>query len=51
MSIEHLHVPDDASWHAARAQDVTASVAAALLGVHEFETPLSLFMAKLPRDA
>ena len=46
MSIEKLHCPDDATWHAARSKDVTASVAAALLGAHEFETRLSLFMAK-----
>ncbi len=44
--IEKLHVPDDASWHAARSRDVTASVAAALFGAHEYETPLSLFMRK-----
>lgn len=44
--IDIIPCPDDATWHAARAQDITASVAGALLGVHEFETPLSLFQKK-----
>lgn len=44
--IEIIPCADDALWRAARAQDVTASVAAALLGVHEWETPFSLFHAK-----
>lgn len=45
--VEIIPCADDALWRAARARDVTASVAGALLGVHEWETPLSLFHAKL----
>lgn len=44
--VEIIPCAGDALWHAARARDVTASVAGALLGVHEWETPFSLFMAK-----
>jgi hypothetical protein len=42
--------PDDATWHALRRQDITASVAAALLGVadpedqHAYATPYQLYM-------
>jgi hypothetical protein len=44
--VERLHVPDDAAWHAARAKDITASVAAALLGAHEWTTPFQLYAQK-----
>lgn len=36
-------------WLAARKQDVTASVAGALLGVHEYQTPFSLWALKSGR--
>lgn len=44
--VEIIPCADDALWRAARAQDVTASVAGALLGVHEFESAFSLYHAK-----
>lgn len=44
--VEVIPCADDALWRAARARDITASVAGALLGVHEFETPYSLYAAK-----
>lgn len=44
--VERIACPGDDEWHAARAHDVTASTAAALLGAHEWETPFSLYMAK-----
>jgi hypothetical protein len=37
---------DRAAWLALRSQDVTASVAGALLGVHEYETAYGLWAAK-----
>lgn len=46
MEIEHHPCADDAVWKALRTQDVTASVAAALLGAHEYETAYGLYMAK-----
>jgi len=41
-----IHCPDDATWHRARANDVTASVIGALLGEHEYETAYGLFLRK-----
>lgn len=50
--VEFVPCADDLLWRAARARDVTASVAAALLKdqdgaiCHEWETPFGLFQAK-----
>ncbi len=44
--VERFHCADDATWHALRAGDVTASTVAALLGEHEWETLYSLYMTK-----
>lgn len=44
-TIEHS-VPSRESWLALRRQDVTASVAGALLGVHEYCTPFQLYALK-----
>lgn len=55
-SIEQFEVnaaSDRAAWLALRSQDVTASVAGALLGVHEYETAYGLWAAKsglLPQE-
>ncbi|KAA2237716.1 YqaJ viral recombinase family protein [Salinarimonas soli] len=46
MPFEAHPVTDRASWLAMRQADVTASVAGALLGVHEYETPYSLWARK-----
>ena len=51
--VERWPVDDQAAWHARRQGDVTASVAAALLGAHEFTTFYSLWHTKagnLPRS-
>ena len=45
--VERWPVEDEAAWHARRAQDVTASVAGALLGAHEFTTYYGLYWTKL----
>jgi hypothetical protein len=48
--IQRIPCPDDATWHALRRQDITASVAAALLGAadpedqHAYATPYQLYM-------
>ncbi len=48
--VRRIACPDDATWHALRRQDVTASVAAALLGAadpedqHTYATPYKLYM-------
>jgi hypothetical protein len=44
--ISRLPCPDDATWRALRSKDITASVAAALIGEHEWETAYSLYQAK-----
>lgn len=46
MAIERHPVTDRASWLALRRQDVTASTAGALLGVHEYTTPYELWALK-----
>lgn len=48
-SIQKFPVTDQASWHALREQDVTASVAGALLGIHEYVTPYALWALKTGR--
>jgi hypothetical protein len=45
-AIERIECPNDTHWRALRHDDVTASVAAALLGEHEWETAYSLFISK-----
>ena len=47
--IESFSVRDHAAWHRLRGKDVTASVAGALLGIHEFITPYELWMLKAGR--
>lgn len=48
--VQRIPCPDDATWHALRRQDITASVAAALLGAadpedqHAYATPYKLYM-------
>lgn len=49
MSIEIIRPADRVSWLAARQKDVTASVAASLLGVHPYVSPYALFMEKTGR--
>lgn len=49
MSIEIIRPADRASWLAARRQDVTASVAAAVLGAHPYTTPYQLWAEKTGR--
>jgi len=44
--IEVFAAGDPATWHAYRRRDVTASVAAALFGVHPFVTPFELYALK-----
>ena len=45
-----LHDPEDrTAWLALRNQDVTASTAGALLGVHDYQTPLGLWSLKAGR--
>ncbi|WP_159728327.1 YqaJ viral recombinase family protein [Methylosinus sp. Ce-a6] len=48
--VQRIQCPDDATWHALRRQDITASVAAALLGAadpedqHAYATPYKLYL-------
>ena len=44
--IECFPCPDDARWHELRAPDITASVAPALLGIHEYKTAFSVYQEK-----
>jgi len=46
MSIERIPVSNREEWLKLRQQDVTASVAGALLGVHEYVTPFALWALK-----
>lgn len=46
MQIERIPFTTREAWRAARAQDVTASVAGALLGIHEYETAFGLWALK-----
>jgi len=51
MIIERIPVTDRASWLKHREADVTASVAGALLGIHEYVTPYALWALKTGRLA
>jgi hypothetical protein len=49
MEVERIAVDpqgDRAAWLSLRTKDVTASAAGALLGVHEYVTPLALYLEK-----
>ncbi|WP_018407898.1 YqaJ viral recombinase family protein [Methylocystis rosea] len=46
QGVSRVPCPDDATWRALRSKDITASVAAALLNAHAWETPFGLFAAK-----
>lgn len=46
LKIEIHPCADDAKWKRLRSADITASVAAALLGEHEWDTAYSLYMQK-----
>ncbi|MBA1141726.1 YqaJ viral recombinase family nuclease [Mesorhizobium neociceri] len=49
MTIQIIRPADRQAWLAARQQDVTASVAAAVIGAHPYTTPYALFMEKTGR--
>lgn len=49
MPVQIIYPADRAAWLAARKQDVTASVAGALLGVHPYQTPYGLWAEKSGR--
>lgn len=51
MSVEIIYPADRAAWLDARKQDVTASVAGALLGIHPYQTPYGLWAEKSGRVA
>jgi len=46
MQIDRIPISDRASWLALRQQDVTASVAGAVLGAHEYTTAFELWALK-----
>lgn len=46
MTVEIIPITDRTQWLALRQKDVTASVAGALLGVHDYQTPYSLWALK-----
>lgn len=46
MNVERHIIKSEQEWHGWRQKDVTASVAGALLGVHEYTTPFSLWALK-----
>jgi hypothetical protein len=46
VTIERIQIKDRAHWLSLRANDVTASAAGALLGVHEYLTPFQLYLEK-----
>jgi predicted phage-related endonuclease len=46
MPIEQIRITDRAQWLTLRKSDITASVAGALLGVHEYNTPYGLWALK-----
>lgn len=48
--IEKHNPRNDAAWHRLRAKDITASVAGALIGVHEFTTIYELWSLKTGRE-
>ena len=47
--IEKIAVKNQAAWHRLRGKDVTASVAGALFGIHEYMTPFELWQLKAGR--
>lgn len=49
MTIEIIRPADHDAWLAARSKDVTASVAAAVLGAHPYMTPYALWAEKTGR--
>lgn len=49
MTIQRIPIVSREQWLAAREQDVTASAAGALLGVHEYQTPYGLWALKSGR--
>lgn len=49
MTIEIIRPADRAAWLACRQKDVTASVAAAVLGAHPYTTPYALWAEKTGR--
>lgn len=49
MTAQIIYPADRAAWLDARKQDVTASVAGALLGVHPYQTPFALWALKSGR--
>ena len=49
MTIDKIPASDRATWLSLRGQDVTASVAGALFGVHEYMTPFQLWALKAGR--
>lgn len=51
MTVDIIYPADRAAWLDARKQDVTASVAGALLGVHPYQTPYALWASKSGRVA
>jgi predicted phage-related endonuclease len=51
VKTERIPIQDRASWLAMRQRDVTASVAGALLGVHEYQTAYGLWALKAARIA
>ena len=51
MSVQIIYPADRAAWLDTRKQDVTASVAGALLGIHPYQTPYGLWAEKSGRVA
>lgn len=51
MSVQIIYPADRTAWLDARKQDVTASVAGALLGIHPYQTPYGLWAEKSGRVA
>lgn len=51
MTTQIIRPADRTAWLAARQQDVTASVAGALLGIHPYQTPYGLWAEKSGRVA
>lgn len=49
MTVEVITPRDEAAWHRARGQDITASVVGALFGVHDFTTIFELWAVKTGR--
>ena len=51
MTVQIIYPADRTAWLDARKQDVTASVAGALLGIHPYQTPYGLWAEKSGRVA